>query len=1257
MLVAAYFIFAAMMLALRYWILPNIGGYAAAIERSVSKALGERVTIGAIHAGWSGLHPELRLANVTVYDAGGRAALSLPGVDAALSWTSLLYGSLHFHSLAFDRPKLEIRRDKAGRFYIAGIELHPERKGDTGIAEWVLSQREIIIRGANVTWDDNLRAAPRLSLSGLDFVLRNGLRAHRFAFKAKPPVRLASALDLRGELYGSNLADPEGWSGRLYAELEYTDLTAWRPWVDYPLEVRSGKGGVRLWLGFAGKIPTEAVADVALSQVVARLGRELPLLELDYLQGRLGARQGRRGNFEVFGRKIAMKTGAGVALPPADFGVRWETVEGGKKGEMDANALELAPLAKLAEYLPFPMQVRARLAATEPRGSIYDLKLTWTGEADNPQHYGARARFAGLGARAHEGIPGFAGLSGRVEADEKSGSLQLASDNAGIELPGIVAESRVQFDSLTGRIGWKKAPDHLELDFDNLSLANGEIAGTLFGSFATRADSHGVIDLTGNFSRAEAAAVYRYIPFLPARAADYLKASILGGQSNEIQLRLKGNLRDFPFDDASTGAFQVMAKVQGATFRYAENWPQATGISGEIALEGRGMRVAASGAGLLGVRAGKVIAVVPDLFRGNEQLHLEVSADSQTAEVLKLVNGSPLGAFVESITEDVHAVGEGRLALKLDLPVRQPDQAKFSGGYEFRNNQVRIGGEVPPFTQVNGRLEFSENGLSARSIGAQFLGGPMTFSLLTRRDGSVAAGAQGTANLAQLPRAWGGSLTRRISGVTGWSATLAGGRGRPLTLAINSQLAGVTIDLPAPLGKSAGESLPLHFERTVEADAERAGQRRGDVLKASLGRSIGVIIRRRQEGAQLVIERGVVSFSEPPVLPERVGIAVTGSLPYLDLDRWRTLLSGEDMGGIGPSSLVLKVAALDFAGRRLNDFSVRAGTSGEVWVANVTAKELAGEIAWRPEGLGRIVARLKQLTVPEAAPGGVDNGTPARNMPSLDIVADVFILRDKNLGKLELTAINETRDWRIEKLVLSSPEWTLTADGVWQSWAPQPSISANVKVESSDVGKYFERIGYSNTMQRGTAKLEGRLSWLGSPHVIDYPSLAGNLTLRASRGQFLKLDPGVGKLLGVLSLQSWITLDLPGLFGDGFAFESLSSTATIAKGMLTTKDFQMRGPSAQVSMTGEIDLAKETQDLRVRVVPSLSGGVSSILSLLRLNPIIGLGSVLLQNILKDPVGQIFAWEYAVTGTWSDPKAEQIKPEGRAASAGAPKAPQ
>jgi uncharacterized protein (TIGR02099 family) len=1257
-LVAAYFVFAALVFALRYWILPGVGAHVKDIEQSVSAMLGRRVAIGSIEAGWQGLRPELFLSDVTVFDRDGRPALSLPGVEATFAWTSLLVASPRFHSLEFDRPKLDIRRDAGGKLYVAGAELHAPRGGDSsGISALALSHSVVAIRDGSIVWTDEQRGAPPLELSAVNLVLRDG-GTHRFALRANGPAGLASTLDVRGELEGSNLEDLQNWSGQIYAELEYTDLVAWRQWIDVPAAIQAGKGGVRLWLAFADRNLSEITADVALSGVVTRLGKDLPVLDLDYVRGRLGGKQSTRSEFEVFGEKVAFRTGAGIVLPPTDFRVRWQTADphAPRKGEIVANALELAPLAKLADYLPLPQGVRGRLDATDPRGNVSNLRIAWTGDADNPQHYDVQANFRGLAARAHDRIPGFAGLGGSLQATEEGGTLTLGSEKTTIELPGILPEGSAQIDALTGRIGWKVAPGHFELSFNDLSMANRDVAGTLFGSFSTKPGSPGVIDLTGKFSRVDAVLAYRYIPWLPASVGDYLKASIQGGASDDVQLRLKGDLARFPFEDSKAGIFQITARLNDGRVRFAESWPEVHDLSGDLIFEGKGMRIVAREAGILDVGARSVNVSIPDLYHGEEHVQVSVRAEDETGDFLKFVAASPVKQLLNGATDNIRAEGRGRLALDLDIPLRHLDQVKVAGNFGFLGGQVWVD-ELPPLSRVNGNIEFTDAGVKAHTVSAQFLGGPATISVATRTDGTLVASAQGAAAAAQLSRTWGGvPALRQISGSTSWQATLSRAPRQAVTIVVQSQLTGIAMNLPAPFRKAAAEPLPLRLERVIGLAAD--GSRSGDTLKFTLGSIVNAQFERRRQGDQLVMQRGAISLNEPAALPEAEGVAVTGSLAYLDVDRWRAMLGGEDGGGAASSlSFNVRVAVVDFGGRRFNDVSIRAGSGGNVsggnvWVANISAKELAGEIAWRPEGNGRVVARLKQFTLPEASPEKKSADQPARNLPALDVVADNLILHGTNLGKLELVATNQNYDWRIENLVLTGPDGTLTARGVWKNWDLQPSVNVNIDLKIEDAGKYLDRMGYPRTMQAGKGTLTGNLSWTGNPQSIDYPSLSGHLDLRLEKGQFIRAEPGVARLIGILSMQSWLTLDFRGLLTRGLAFDLVSCGADISNGVLSTKDFRIRGPAGEAGMSGSVDLARETQDLHARVEPSVGDSVSSIVTI-AINPVWGLGSLLLQKILKNPLGQVFAFEYHVTGTWTKPEVERLKADVRTAAEAAP----
>jgi len=221
-----------------------------------------------------------------------------------------------------------------------------------------------------------------------------------------------------------------------------------------------------------------------------------------------------------------------------------------------------------------------------------------------------------------------------------------------------------------------------------------------------------------------------------------------------------------------------------------------------------------------------------------------------------------------------------------------------------------------------------------------------------------------------------------------------------------------------------------------------------------------------------------------------------------------------------------------------------------------------------------------------------------------------------------------------------NPGGVLTADGKWNTAAPQTQL--NAKLEISDAGKVLARTGYPNTVKNGSGTVEGVFSWSGGPKEFSYAALDGTLKLDAGKGQFLKMEPGIGKLLGILSLQALprhITLDFADVFSDGFAFDSITGSAQIKHGVLRTNYFRIDGSSAKATMQGQIDLDHETQNLRVRVLPTV-GNTVSLLGAFAAGPVVGMGAFIVNKLLREPLDKLASFEYNVTGTWADPNVEK-----------------
>lgn len=168
-----YFAFTILFLGLRWVVLPNIDHYKHDIESLATRAVGQPVVIDRVYASWKGLRPQLILGDVVMRDARGQQALHLPNVSATLSWWSVPAGGLRFESLEFNRPEIDVRREADGKLYAAGIYLDLDKKGDGKSADWLLSQREVVVREGRITWTDMQRGSVPLQMENVTALMLN----------------------------------------------------------------------------------------------------------------------------------------------------------------------------------------------------------------------------------------------------------------------------------------------------------------------------------------------------------------------------------------------------------------------------------------------------------------------------------------------------------------------------------------------------------------------------------------------------------------------------------------------------------------------------------------------------------------------------------------------------------------------------------------------------------------------------------------------------------------------------------------------------------------------------------------------------------------------------------------------------------------------------------------------------------------------------------------------------------------------------
>lgn len=890
--------------------------------------------------------------------------------------------------------------------------------------------------------------------------------------------------------------------------------------------------------------------------------------------------------------------------------------------------------------------------------------------------------------------------SGQASLQLSNGSLALPGilPQPELRLDRLTAEARWQIQ------GPKIAVQVEQIKVANADLqGEARLAWTTKDTADPAARFPGVLDLEASLSRADGKQVHRYLPLVIDQAArDYVREAVLAGQSRRVRFQVKGEIDQLPDIDPTQGVFRISAEVEGARLAYVPPslqdrddlpWPVLSDLSGELVIDRMQLRVNKARAywgDNRAIRLERADVRIADLM--HTQVQVDADLKGPLPEVLQLVNRSPLRRLTGEALVNSVASGQADYKLKLNLPIADIDNTSVRGTVVFNGNELQVTPDSPKLSRVRGSLDFSEWGFSVANLQARMLGGEArldgglllapsagagrTHPTQLRANGvATAEGLRQAAELGLVAR-----LAQRARGSASYRATLGWRQGLP-ELLVQSDLQGLEVDLPEPLRKPADSPQPLRLQ--IEA---LPGAGLQDRLTLSVADRLQLRYERDLSQAEARVLRGTLALGVQQPVPMPVqGVRAHVQVKQLDVDAWDEVLgqlmdstpnlpalaAGDAMTSpYLPGVLALRAESLTFHERTFNQLVLGGERDGQTWRANLQASELNGYLEYRPPsdsvpggGAGRIYARLARLVIAPSVASEVEAllDAPPASIPALDIEVDDFELRGKSLGRLEIEAINQlsrgsgrergVREWRLNKFNLSAPEARLTAHGNWVAMAGAPAgaeaarrrTALNFRLDIADSGALLQRLGMPGLVRGGRGKLEGQVGWLGAPLNLDYPSMSGAFAIHVESGQFLQAEPGIAKLLGVLSLQSLprrLTLDFRDVFSQGFAFDFLRGDVAIDKGMATTRNLQMTGVNAAVLMAGSADIARETQDLQVVVIPEINAGTASLLASMA-NPAVGLSTFLAQLVLRRPLIRSATQEFHIDGSWIEPKITRL----------------
>jgi len=797
--------------------------------------------------------------------------------------------------------------------------------------------------------------------------------------------------------------------------------------------------------------------------------------------------------------------------------------------------------------------------------------------------FSTQGEFYALGMNAWESVPGFDGATGHWRADNQGGEVYLDSHTVSFDAPRLFRVP-LHVDSLAAALSFHRMDQGWRLEGRNIAASNADVSARGEVDMQFEPGQKPYLDLRLDFWNGLLKQVPRYVPakIMGPGVVKWLDGAFSNGVAHHGTLLFHGRTGDFPFYDKA-GVFETRFQAEDVHLNFAAGWPRLNNVNGEVLFDNQGMMITPHSGTLFNTAINQASIDIADLKA--PVLDVNITASPPAEDVLRLFRETPLATHIGSALSGMEASGRNDLKLSLRLPLSDATAEKaplhYEGDIALHDVQLQVWKGVT-FRQLNGTVSFSDNDFRSTGLLGQVFDAPVTLDIKTDDTSRTIVSAHGHVTADSLRRYMQLPLLDRLAGESDWHGMLylPRGEGSHPSLELHSPLTGMAVQLPVPVGKPAEESVPLAVRLAFGEDSAK---------RVSVAYGDRVAGRFAFAGEEMQLQRASLHFGAGSTELPKEGWRIGGTLENLDWSRWRDLL---------PSS--------------------------------------SGNAAHLP-----LVIDMNRLSMVPIAPNTSGESTNPDHFPQLDLHVKDFSYDDWHLGEMTGSSRSDSQHWDIPDLRFKGPHHTIKLSAHWQ--AGQRS-KLGYSATSDNVGEMLKAFGFASVINGGKGTISGNMDWDGVLSDFSWARAEGNLAVDVNEGSLVEVNPGAGRLFGLLSLEALprrLTLDFRDLFQKGLRFDEIKGNINIAGGNAYTKDLYIKSPSAGILVEGRTGLVKRDYDQIISVVPNVSSSVS-IASAIAWGPQVAAAVLLFQNIFKKDLAKVTMIRYSVKGSWDDPQFTRLQ---------------
>ena len=935
-------------------------------------------------------------------------------------------------------------------------------------------------------------------------------------------------------------------------------------------------------------------------------------------------------------------------------------------------AFDISDLSMIWPMLPSSSGLRSGLQQLNPQGHVAALALTIEGT------HGVTVDGQLQHARVSswDNIPALGPFDGHLHTDTRDGTFDITlAPNATFSLPHIFPR---EWTLTEGRmhLAWQRQNDndwHLNIDPIHVIRSGATLEGTLTlwapdrgeGSFSMTLDAqNGVVQDSRDWLPTQA---------LPPALGQWLADNIHHGVIDRAHIALSMPLEDeLAKLERPLGAqpeqhlkSSLVFDLRDVELGYLPGWPALTNVAGHLEYADERMVARIDNASLLGLHGQQAEARYAD-----DRLTVHSPIQGDTRDLLRLLKQAPLSPSLKKTIAQWQAAGPLQATLDVDVPFDDAKPVQVEARGRLHHGRLDIQPHDLAIRDLDGTARFLLKGdmtqLTAEANGQAF-GGPAHATLSFHdTDGNVRVEGRADAGIALDWLAFRG-LAPDTHGQTAYQAQLE--IGKVTRLLVNSTLEGVTLPLPAPLGKSAETAAPLrvdmdltHGEGSALIDKRLWARWRNDMTQGQLWVEHWPFVRQQ--------------WDDSP------GWTVHWTTPQVAIDEWMPAIKALDMGAVGHQDssnigssesqapairrLLVDTPCVALNQHCLGQVRLNGNANAQgVWRIDATGDWMNGRLTWLPgskdqfdlaldtlslDGISGLMQSERQqeghelmdevFTIPRPHVDPAALPDTLENIPSGTFSIANILLKGQPVGDMSAAWRTASDMLALERFQLAFKGSSLKLVGRWMKAGKASVTQGRAHLDLGDFADLLAAFGQPevvHTTQGGT--IDMAFAWPGAPWQATLGTATGSIDTDVKAGRFMSIDSTSVRMVGLLNLNNILRrlrLDFTDVIHSGTAFNSIKGSGTFSDGILITRrPIEIDAAVTHFSADGQVDLLQRTVNQRVGVTVPVMQGLP-IAALLTGLP--QLGAVLLGTnwLFGDQFNQLTELHYRVEGSWDAP---------------------